>query len=92
MSGEGLDRGVVRAPGWPIAVAGACALAAVVTALVGAQMTTAPVPLLVAGYLLGAVITVALSSVFRALRDARRKDCSTGSSASWSDWAWARDW
>ena len=72
MSGE-LGRDVVHPPAWPVAAAAASAIVALTIAVLGARATAPSVPLLVAGYVFGAVVTVALSAVFRALRDARRK-------------------
>ena len=64
----------VRAPWWPVGTALLAALAAVTLAVANATLMD-PVsrPLLIAGYLLGAIMTTALAAVYRALRNALRR-------------------
>lgn len=68
-------RDAVRAPAWPAFAAVAVALLSVVLALVSALVLDPPSRvLLIAGYVLGAVVTTVVASVYRAMRNARRPD------------------
>ncbi|WP_456824090.1 hypothetical protein [Cellulomonas sp. P5_E12] len=68
-------RDAVRAPAWPAIAALAVAVVSVAAALVSVLVLDAPsVPLLVAGYVLGAVVTTIVASVYRAMRSRRRPD------------------
>jgi hypothetical protein len=65
----------VHAPSWPPALSAATAVLAILTAVLDVTVLTPPSRVvLLAGYLLGAVGTVAFASVYRALRNSRRRD------------------
>lgn len=65
----------VRAPAWPAFAAVAVAVVSVALAVVGVLVLDPPsVPVLVAGYVLGAVVTTVVASVYRAIRSRRRPD------------------
>jgi hypothetical protein len=64
----------VTAPWWPVAGASALALAAIALALVNwLLLGEVSIPLLAAGYVLGAMGPTVLASVYRALRNSRRR-------------------
>lgn len=63
----------LHAPTWPV-VAAVFATAASAAIAVGFATTLEPsAPILAVGYVLGALVTVALASTYRALRNARRR-------------------
>jgi hypothetical protein len=67
-----MDR--VAAPWWPVAAATGFALAAVALALANwLLLATVSVPLLALGYVVGALAPTVLASVYRALRNSRRR-------------------
>lgn len=63
----------LRAPTWPVIVAVVAAAASAALAVGFATALEPSIPLLAVGYALGALVTVALASTYRALRNARRR-------------------
>ncbi len=62
----------MRASWWPVAAQGVAVVLAAVAAWLASQDPALPVA--VVGYVSGAVVVVAFSAVYRALRDGRRGD------------------
>jgi hypothetical protein len=69
------DVGVaVRAPWWPVAATAVVSALAIAFAAVSAfVLETVSFPLVISGYVLGAMVTTALAATYRALRNARRR-------------------
>jgi len=72
-SSSSSTREAVVAPAWPVLVA----VAALVVAALAALLNIAPgdgvsVPMLLLGYLAGAIITLVMSAIYRSLRNSRR--------------------
>lgn len=65
--------GDVRAPRWPVLVAGLCVLVAMAgVALALTVRDSMVIPATSAGYVAGAVLTTAFAATYRSMRNARR--------------------
>jgi hypothetical protein len=61
-------------PWWPAGAASGCALVALVLVLIDLSVIQpVSVPLLILGYLLGALVTTAFAATYRAKRDGKRR-------------------
>ena len=71
---QGGTSGDVRAPWWPVAAQAAAVALAVAAVVVTTATGSYLVPATAVGYVLGAVVVVVLSGVYRAARDGLRGD------------------
>lgn len=70
--GSATGGGPVRAPAWAAYGALAAAVLSAAAALVVATAESASMPILIAGYLAGALLTTVLAASYRSQRNARR--------------------